>query len=364
VTFVREPLQRFVSGFAEAAWRERVDAACGRRARSLCAAALRDPACPPRRTRPSCAHVPHSSQVRASTDSYAEHHISRLLDALPPWNASKAHGLHTYPMVGLHNAGWKIAFWGHVEQLETSWEALRSLGRERRRGLARREGAAAPQEPFSRLPPFSMLDHRLGTHVSSSDPTQHRTGLVRTLRRSPRLRAALCRLLQPDYECFGYDLAACHAAPLVHGRSDVAPTTPVPVDPLLPVHPLLLRSVRHGNGSSASNWSKYGDELTFLDDAEGDASALLRLIEAVRQAAWAREARARTAQREEHSRQARRMLPVVVPASLLCIMLGWQAGAWEERCKKRPHKAKARTASVPRPRQHASAANSARASRT
>lgn len=54
------------------------------------------------------------------------------------------------------------------------------------------------------------LDSALGKHVTSGhDPIGARAAMVQMLRHDDSARRALCRLLERDYKCFGYDLFAC-----------------------------------------------------------------------------------------------------------------------------------------------------------
>ena len=56
-----------------------------------------------------------------------------------------------------------------------------------------------------------MLGARTGElqHDASSDSLSVRADLLALLRRRPALRRAMCRLLEPDYRCFGYNQSRC-----------------------------------------------------------------------------------------------------------------------------------------------------------
>lgn len=178
-TLVREPLARFVSGWMEFSYRHLLT-----------------------RTGP---------QLRrgVSTEELAEEFVVALLDADPTsilsnWSKPR-HDIqkkfhehlimaeHYYPMSGVL-ATWPIDFVGRLEDLRADWAALR---------------AAYAKHGLGDLVPYDKLELSAGGHSSSRDPFGTRAGLQALLRRRTDLRQAVCKLLTPDYTCFGYPQDKC-----------------------------------------------------------------------------------------------------------------------------------------------------------
>ena len=178
-TLVREPLARFVSGWMEFSYRHLLTRSGPQLRRDV------------------------------STEELAEEFVGALLDADPTsiltnWSRprhevrEKFHehlimAEHYYPMSGVL-ATWPVDFVGRVEELRADWAALR---------------AAYAQRGLVNLPSYEDLELSAGGHSSSRDPFGTRAGLQALLHRRPDLRQAVCKLLTPDYTCFGYPQDAC-----------------------------------------------------------------------------------------------------------------------------------------------------------
>jgi len=83
-----------------------------------------------------------------------------------------------------------LSFVGRLEHFDDDWRWLR-----------KRDCALPPIPAFS-----SALDS--GAHSETSDH-RFRDELEALLVTTPSMRRAMCRLLEPDYVCFGYNLSAC-----------------------------------------------------------------------------------------------------------------------------------------------------------
>ena len=178
-TLVREPLTRFVSGWTEFSYRHLLARAGPQLRRDV------------------------------STEELAEEFVVALLDADPTsilsnWSKPR-HDIqkkfhehlimaeHYYPMSGAL-ATWPIDFIGRLEDLRTDWAALRS---------------AYAKRGLGDLEPYDKLELSAGGHSSSRDPFGTRAGLQALLHRRTDLRQAVCKLLTPDYTCFGYPQDKC-----------------------------------------------------------------------------------------------------------------------------------------------------------
>ena len=204
-TFVREPLERFISGLTEAMWRGHVDLHCpiprapkrpkaGSEFATLCKAAVSPETL--RRT-----------QVNDPSEAF-HNLIPRLFEwlldgmslthVLTPIQSTLNHISHTYAMIGMrrkHPA--ELDFVGRMEYASHGWQGLNRLLN-------------------GKLPPYERLDHASNEHMTSHDYLGHRASIVQYLRSHPKVRKAICHLLEPDYSCFRYDHARCMSSPLVH----------------------------------------------------------------------------------------------------------------------------------------------------
>ena len=164
-TFVREPLEHLLSGAAEAAWR----------------------------------------LSPAATDAApwsADDFVAALLDARYP-GAEHQHTTvhrHYWPMSSAL-AWWPLAFVGRLEHRHDDWRALRAAH------------CAAPNGEA--VWGSALLKKR--DDDASADSLGVRAALLELLASRPPLRRAVCRLLTPDYRCFGYDQTSCEAG-LVRGK--------------------------------------------------------------------------------------------------------------------------------------------------
>mmetsp|Transcript_28929 Transcript_28929/g.48038 ORF Transcript_28929/g.48038 Transcript_28929/m.48038 type:complete len:355 (+) Transcript_28929:332-1396(+) len=212
-TFAREPLSRFFSGATEVAWRTRLDGCTQRAATSKCPtrkqtaqewrARVGDMAVSmARNTNQSCVWRSSGAEVDVlPPPRYAEQLLQAILNVDSDWAGFKvSHIAHLLPQVGAVNGGgWPLQFIGHTEQFAEDWASLRG----------RVPGG---------LPRFEDLDRTLGMHPTTDDPLGTKAALVALLQQQPRLRHAICRLLQPDYKCFGYDESQCVSALQKRGR--------------------------------------------------------------------------------------------------------------------------------------------------
>ena len=90
-------------------------------------------------------------------------------------------------------AWWPLDFVGRLEHKHDDWGALRAAH------------CAAPEQ--SAVWGRALLQTR--NDDASTDLLRVREGLLALLRARPWLRAAVCRLLTPDYKCFGFNMSSC-----------------------------------------------------------------------------------------------------------------------------------------------------------
>jgi hypothetical protein len=168
-TFARSPLERFLSGYAEAAWRThnqhcRTQHACGSG---------------------NATWRITTEQARAFVSALLEADHEQLAD--PRTAAGHAHVQldHAFPMAGALVAWHPLDFVGHLETIEHDWGQLTSR--------------------FPWLRP-KKLDVNLaaGQHLTSADPIGARQAMRQVLDEQPEYARALCVLLAPDAFCFGY----------------------------------------------------------------------------------------------------------------------------------------------------------------
>lgn len=172
-TFVREPLARWVSGYAEWVYRICRDAAAGGSARS----------CPPSAVRPP-------------------HFLALLLNATVRRLPMPADLMHVYPFhrsvqvvraAGRHGGAGPPPFVGQLERMDAEWPRL--VSRVRSELHADGDEAAAEERDGEPLPTPT------NAHESSTDATAGslREQMRRLLLGDARLRAAVCKLLMFDY---------------------------------------------------------------------------------------------------------------------------------------------------------------------
>ena len=92
-------------------------------------------------------------------------------------------------MAGVLTSGWKLDFVGTLENAEQDWAKMTA---EARLGVK-----------------IGPLNESLGLHPSTLDPQGARQSMIGLLRADVNLRHRLCRLLEPDYICFGYEAQSC-----------------------------------------------------------------------------------------------------------------------------------------------------------
>ena len=147
-TFVREPLSHFLSGFAEYWFRS-----------------------------------------FPTTKLVSSQECRSVLLAILRGNTSHLHNSvkHMFLMASVLASGRKLDFVGTLENAEQGWDQL------------------------IRMSGFELgpLNASLGWHPTSSDPQGARQSIVRLLREEVGLRHALCRLLEPDFICYGYEIQSC-----------------------------------------------------------------------------------------------------------------------------------------------------------
>ena len=166
LSVVRDPLSNFLSGLAETRFRS--DRFCASRTATQCTALAR---------------VGNSSQRPLLT-------LNAILAAQLPahffqWAAPHM-WLQSGSLVHEHDAPSEIL---HLETLDSEWEGIRS--------------ELLSSHNFKVFPTLSELkSYGPPPHVASQDPTRERQLMTEFLQHRPGYRAALCRLLEPDYHCF------------------------------------------------------------------------------------------------------------------------------------------------------------------
>jgi hypothetical protein len=197
-TFVREPLKRFIDGYTESTLRTHLtccEGASHERPTELYTPSNPRDHAPPRQeggsspTRlPTCGTRVCPEEVLQNSTSLAREFVYALLDADLQilWSSRQVYfqDIHYYPQAGFLRAGIHPAHIGRLETLREDWDRI----------------AAAVG-----LPGHSAFDERKGRHVDTHrDKYGRRGALERLLEDEPNLRDALVRLLDIDYECFGY----------------------------------------------------------------------------------------------------------------------------------------------------------------
>ena len=194
-TFVREPLSRFLSGYARRMRCACVAHACWLRCSHCCMLALaagrygeisyRSVFFPnaaehlARGAAVTHVHLPHGSPARFAA------FLRDLVAGAPVFEAE-----HVYAAAGALGMG--LDFIGRLERFDADWARLSAL-------------LVLPPDarPFNRT---------AGAHDSSRDPTGDRAAAAAYLRDTPDAQAAVCLLLLPDFACLGYALPpACVA---------------------------------------------------------------------------------------------------------------------------------------------------------
>lgn len=160
-TFVREPLQHFLSGFTE--WMIR-------------SKEYRD---------------------RMIDKGDAKQVLGWLLQGRMPPRSSKGGLGHIFLMSGIFHSGQRnFDFIGRLEHASKDWATLVKL---------------------SGMPVLAHVDmgtnSKVGTHRSSSDPQGAKAAMSAVLRGNPDLRRGLCQLLLPDYEVPAVTVKAMGTAP-------------------------------------------------------------------------------------------------------------------------------------------------------
>ncbi len=165
-TFVRDPIQRFESGFAEAVWR----------------------------TGPHLVPSDERGMYKVESTETVKGFLRRLLD----FNRTGLAGLeHMYAMAGVFFA-FNVSLAGRLEQFKTDWELV--AGRLGLPGTFNEElGRHAtsvhhPRRRDSALPlPLALSEDR--------DPNDLRLHFRRLLREEPAYHRAVCEIMLIDYVC-------------------------------------------------------------------------------------------------------------------------------------------------------------------
>ena len=163
-TVVRDPLSHFLSGLAETRFRS--DRECASRTATQCTALAR---------------VGNSSQRPLLT-------LNAILAAQLPAHFFRWAAPHMWLQSGslIHEPPSGIL---HLEAFDSEWKKFRS--------------ELLSAHNFKLFPTASELkSFGPPPHVASQDPTRERQLMTEFLQQRPGYRAALCRLLEPDYHCF------------------------------------------------------------------------------------------------------------------------------------------------------------------
>jgi len=160
---VRDPLSHFLSGLAETRFRS--DIFCASRTATQCT---------------TLARIGNSSQRPLLT-------LNAILAAQLPGHFFQWAARHMWLQSGsmVHEPPSEIL---HLETFDSEWEKFRS---------------ELLSSHHFKLPTASELkSYGPPPHVASHDPTRERHLMTEFLQQRPGYRAALCRLLTPDYHCF------------------------------------------------------------------------------------------------------------------------------------------------------------------
>ena len=169
-TFVREPLSHFLSGFAEY-W---VRSSATRVERIASQAASRD----------LLLALLQGHRLNGSLQAYA----------------------HMFLMAGVVASGLTFDFVGTLEAADRDWAKLRAqFGNVHHLGWLNASKGCSSRS--------------CGGHVTSLDPHGARRSMATLLSSEPDLRYELCRRLEPDYTCFGFDIQACFNGSAMWGAS-------------------------------------------------------------------------------------------------------------------------------------------------
>lgn len=180
-TFVREPLTHYISGYAEFMYRMYYFSGEGIDKLELT--------------------PEYIAEIRKSVKRQHQPHnflTNQLLGS--KWEEYSFYDLHMSLMSGIlssmndpRQAQPKLNYVGHLSQADSDWQSLM-----RKSGMAR--------TPFRE----ATLSMAYGMHkLTSLDITGARAELKHILQTNHSLRRGLCRLLERDYICFGYNISSC-----------------------------------------------------------------------------------------------------------------------------------------------------------
>jgi hypothetical protein len=196
ISFVREPIGHFVSGFSEAAGRSQgQERAYARLNATRCPFAFR-PSAPP------------TAQAQDFLADTLAGHIAN--DSCKPKGSDD---LHAFPQLAFirqaaitHGVG-RVDFLGRLEHFDADWQALGL-----RLGLSTHD-RPLPYDPhamlaWSRSPPYvpHLAQGNAHPRTDVNSNFAPRRAMAELLSASPERQLALCLLLLPDYACLGYPL--------------------------------------------------------------------------------------------------------------------------------------------------------------